>query len=55
MAKFLKVKIKRDETAEKTSYTYPPEYDPQKIQVMAYESGLPENLVAVQARGYKDE
>lgn len=55
MAKILKVKIKRDQTPERTHYTYPPEYDARKIQVMVYESILPENLQIVKDRGNKDE
>ena len=31
MSKILKVKIKRDHTASGTAYTYPFEYDAQKI------------------------
>jgi len=55
MAKILLVKIKRDQTPARTHYTYPPEYDAQKIQVMVYESILPENLQVVKDRGNKDE
>lgn len=55
MAKILKVKIKREQTSASTHYTYPPEYDAQKIQVMVYESMMPENLQVVKDRGNKDE
>lgn len=51
----LKVKIKRNQTSSGTKYTYPPEYDPRKIQVLCYESMLPENYAEVVSRGNKDE
>lgn len=36
--KILKVKIQRNKSAAKTSYVYPLEYNPLKIQVIAYET-----------------
>jgi len=53
--KILKIKVKREQTQVGTHYTYPPEYDPYKIQVLCYESSLPENQINVVARGNKDE
>jgi hypothetical protein len=53
--KVLKVHIKRDRNEARTHYDYPPEYDAQKIQVMVYESSLPENFEKVVGRGDTDE
>lgn len=53
--KVLKVHIKRDRNDARTHYEYPPEYDAQKIQVMCYESSLPENFDKVVERGDTDE
>lgn len=55
MAKILKIKAKRTQTARSTHYDYPPEYDAQKIQVLAYETFNPSNIQAVIDRGNKDE
>jgi len=55
MAKILKIKIKRTQTAGGTHYDYPPEYDSQKIQVLTYETSNPDNIQAVVDRGNKDE
>ena len=55
MAKILKIKIKRTQKAGGTHYDYPPEYDSQKIQVLAYETFNPANVQAVIDRGNKDE
>lgn len=53
--KILKVKARREQTSRGTHYTYPPEYDARKIQVLCYESSLPENYDKVVVRGNKDE
>jgi len=55
MAKILKIKAKRTQMAGSTHYDYPPEYDSQKIQVLAYETFNPDNIQAVIDRGNKDE
>jgi len=39
MAKTLLVKAGVVDGGDKTSYTYPPEYDAKKIQVLCYEKG----------------
>lgn len=53
--KVLKVHIQRDRNEARTHYTYPPEYDAQKIQVLAYESSLQKNFLKVVERGDIDE
>jgi hypothetical protein len=53
MSKILKVKIKRDHKPTGTHYTYPPEYDASKIQVLTYESMG--DFYGVVERGDKDE
>ena len=47
----LKIKVKRQKIDGGTRYTYPPQYDASKIQVMCYESSLPENYQIVMDRG----
>ena len=54
MKKLLKVKIKRDRSGGKTSYTYPKEYDAQKFDVLVYESQLSEKLQLVLDRDGND-
>ena len=52
----IQMKIARHHTAERTQYSYPPGYDAKKIVFgPVYESSLPENFVAVVARGDSDE
>jgi hypothetical protein len=52
MAKVLKVKIKREAIpGGGTHYVYPPGYDPQKIQVVAYETSNADNVASVKSRG----
>lgn len=53
--KILKVKIQRNQTAEKTSYVYPLEYNPRKIQVIAYETFSAEGDTDCKGRGNTDE
>ena len=54
--KFIKMKISRDRTSERTSYTYPKEYAPSRVSFgPVYESFLPENFQTVIARGDVDE
>lgn len=48
--KVLKVKIGRNKTAAKTSYSYPKEYDPKKFQVLCYESMVTHKLADVVGR-----
>ena len=55
MAKILKIKAKRTQTARSTHYDYPSEYDAQKIQVLAYETFNPGNVQVVIDRGNKHE
>lgn len=55
MKKILKVKIKRDQDSFSTRYTYPVSYNPQKIQVLAYETQISDKEAGVKARGNKDE
>lgn len=49
--KILKIKIQRDQTSEKTHYTYPDEYDASKIQIICYETTNIDNITAVKNRG----
>lgn len=54
--KFIKMKISRDHTSERTHYIYPKEYDASKVLFgPVYESYLPENFQTVVARGDTDE
>ena len=56
--KLIKLKIKRDQTSEKTSYTYPtPYYDARKVKYgPIYEGGLNEVVESdIKPRGNKDE
>ena len=55
MSKILKVKVGREMTPGKgTHYVYPPEYDPQKIEVLCYESVGEEKKVKDRGnRGYE--
>ncbi len=55
MKKILKVRIGRSVGGGKTSYTYPPEYDPKKFQVIVYETQIEWEKAKVEARGNKDE
>ncbi len=55
MKKLLKVKIKREVSSGKTSYTYPKEYDPQKFDVIAYETSLSGKYNEVVKRGNDHE
>ena len=52
----LKMKIARNQTAGRTRYTYPKEYDATKVRFGPfYESSLPENFTKVVTRGNTDE
>lgn len=53
--KILKIKVGRKSINGGTRYVYPPVYDASKIQVLVYESSLPENLEEVRNRGNKYE
>lgn len=54
--KLIKMKIKRNQTAERTRYVYPKGYDATKVRFgPVYESFLPENYDEVVARGNTDE
>ena len=53
--RILKIKVRRQQTKAGTFYTYPPEYDAEKIQVICYESVLPENYKKVVERGNEEE
>lgn len=55
MAKILKIRIKRTQKITGTFYTYPPEYDSRKIQVLVYESSLKVNEQSIINRGNQDE
>lgn len=55
MKKLLKVKIKRTVGGGKTSYTYPPEYDAQKFNVLTYETQLTGKHQTVVDRGNDHE
>lgn len=49
--KILRVKVEREPILGGTHYVYPPEYDPGKISVIAYETSNPDNIDTVKARG----
>lgn len=49
--KILRVKVGRQNILNGTHYVYPPEYDAQKITVVAYETSNPDNIQAVKDRG----
>ena len=53
--KILKVKIKRNQGGGKTSYTYPPQYNAQKFDVLVYESQLTDGYNKVVGKGNKEE
>ena len=53
--KILKVKIQRNQSVGKTSYVYPKEYDPKRIQVLAYETTNMDNYQDVVDRGNDHE
>jgi hypothetical protein len=54
--KLIKLKISRNRTPEKTSYSYPKEYAARKVAFgPIYESSLPKNFKAVVDRGDSDE
>ena len=55
MSKILKVKIKRTQGGGKTSYTYPPQYNSQKFNVLVYESQLTGGYDKVVGAGNKQE
>lgn len=55
MYKLLKVKIKREVNGTTVGYSYPPSYDPQKFQVIKYESQLSNGMANINSRGGKDE
>lgn len=54
--KLIKLKIKREQTAGRTHYTYPKGYEASKVRFGPfYESSLEKNLRKVRDRGNKDE
>lgn len=56
MPKFLRVKIGRDQSAARTHYTYPPQYDPKKVIMgPVYETFNPANMAEVVGRGNDHE
>jgi len=55
MYKLIRVKIGRSVNGTMVGYSYPKEYDAQKIQVLTYESMIDGKLADIHARGNLDE